>query len=80
MGHNVVVNTANEPSDIIWENLQYGYSYMNRQQIKVGIIITIFIFLTFMLFSVLKATAGKNSLKYPNTVDCFTLSGDLAKN
>jgi hypothetical protein len=33
-------------------------------------VITLFIFLTFLLYSGLKSKAGENKLKYPSTTDC----------
>ena len=70
----VEVCRANEPSDIIWENLEYSWHYMKKMQVFVGIIILIFIALSFFLFTYLKSTAGKNKMKYPTDVDCNALN------
>jgi len=74
MGHRAHVNSANEPSDIIWENLQFTKMFMRKCQTKVFFVILIFVLLTFVLFSLMKSTAGKNKAKYPSSINCNALN------
>lgn len=46
---------------------------MRRRRLLVGILVAIFIFLTFLLFTYLKSISGKNKLKYPERVDCAAI-------
>ena len=46
---------------------------MRRRRLLVGILIAIFIFLTFLLFTYLKSMSGENKLKYPERVDCVAI-------
>jgi len=69
----VRVREAPEPSNIIWENLELGKHLIRRRRLLVGIVIAIFIFLTFLLFTYLKSISGENKLKYPERVDCVAI-------
>lgn len=73
LGHTCKVEKSGEPSDIIWENLQYTRAYMLRQRVYVFIAILVIIFLISILFTVLKSQAGKNKLTYPGDVDCESI-------
>jgi len=46
---------------------------MRRRRLLVGILIAVFIFLTFLLFTYLKSISGENKLKYPARVDCAAI-------
>ena len=70
LGHTIEVAQASEPTDIIWENLRYTRRHRIIRIIFVTIIIMIFIFLSFILFTYLKSTAGNNKLKYPSSLNC----------
>ena len=41
-----------------------------KRKAVVGIVIVIFIILTFLLFTFLKSVSGKNKIKYPPSTDC----------
>lgn len=64
------IEAAPEPSNVIWENLAETDNWRAARKSGVVILITLFIFLTFLLYSVLKSKAGENKLKYPSTTDC----------
>lgn len=64
------IEEAPEPSNVIWENLEV--SSMTRGARKSGVValITLFIFITFLVYTALKSKAGQNKLRYPTTTNC----------
>jgi hypothetical protein len=70
LGRNARVQISSEPSNIIWENLEIGRHIERRRRVLVTILIGIFIFATFMLFTYLKQFSGRNAQQYPKTVNC----------
>lgn len=77
LGEEMRMNEAPEPSNIIWENLDVSQRTHRQKECCVGIVITIFIILTLVLFSVLKGVAGINNLKYPPRIDCKSINGQF---
>lgn len=73
-GHKAAVASANEPTDIIWENLQFTKMFMRKCQCKVFVIILLVVICIFLLFTALKSTAGKNKTKYPQSINCSVLT------
>jgi len=69
------MSAAPEPSNIVWENLEVRLSEQRKRKVVAFICITIFIILTFLLFTVLKSANGKNKLKYPPRTDCDNIYG-----
>lgn len=70
LGEDAQIAAAPEPSNVIWENLEVSRKEINKRKCIAGIIVSIFIFCTFLLFTYLKTKSGRNKLKYPSTVDC----------
>jgi len=70
LGEPTTVTAAPEPSNVIWENLEVTPVQRGCRKTGVTLLITLFIFLTFLLYSALKSRAGENKLKYPTKVDC----------
>ena len=69
-----MIEAAPEPSNIVWENLESTAVKRASRKFCVIVIICIFIFLTFLLYSALKSKAGKNKLMYPVRTDCDGLA------
>lgn len=69
------MEAAPEPSNVIWENLEVTpYRRAARKSGAVMVMVT-FLFLTFLVYSALKSSAGENKLKYPARTDCAALDG-----
>lgn len=73
LGEDAKIDAAPEPSNIIWENLEVSDAQINTRKCITGMIIAVFIFLTFLLFTYLKTQSGKNKLKYPSSIDCKSI-------
>jgi hypothetical protein len=69
----VDTDRAPEPSDIIWENLNITSTTIHLNEAKSYAIIGIFLFLTFILFTFMKAFSGANAKKYPDSIDCKSI-------
>jgi len=65
-----LITAAPEPSNIIWENLETTNFQRGARKTFVVILITLFIFITFLVYTGLKSKAGANKLKYPSSTDC----------
>jgi len=69
-GEDCQITAAPEPSNVLWENLETTPFQRGARKTGVVMLITLFIFLTFLLYSGLKSKAGENKLKYPSSTDC----------
>ena len=58
LGEEADVRFCNEPSDILWENLEKSYFGRMSRRIISAIIIVIFLFFTTLIFYLLRAEAG----------------------
>lgn len=69
-GEDASIQAAPEPSNVIWENLEV--TPLLRGSLKFGVIvlISIFIFITFLVYTALKSQAGNNKLTYPSSTNC----------
>lgn len=69
------IEAAPEPSNVIWENLEVTpYQRVTRKSGAVLVMVA-FLFITFIIYSALKSSAGANQLKYPTRTDCGALDG-----
>jgi hypothetical protein len=73
----VILEAAPEPSNIVWENLEVNKQEQNKRALFSIILIAIFVFLTFLLFTVLKSESGKNKLKYPTRTNCGSIDSQF---
>lgn len=64
------IKAAPEPSNVIWENLEVTPFQRGARKTGVVVVVTLFIFFTFIVYSILKSKAGENKLKYPSSTDC----------
>ena len=70
LGRPARIQISSEPSNIIWENLEIGRHVERRRRLLVTVLIGIFIFATFLLFTYLKQFSGQNAQQYPKTTNC----------
>jgi len=68
-----VIEDAPEPSNILWENLEVSKATRAKRSLIAGLLIALFIFITFIIFSLMKSASGANSLKYPPKTDCHSM-------
>ena len=69
----VTVQEAAEPSNIIWENLETTNCERIMKKLFAFAVITIFLTLMFLIFTVLKTKVGEFSLKFPATQNCTSV-------
>lgn len=67
------IEEAPEPSNVIWENLEVSSMTRGARKSGVVMLITLFIFITFLVYSGLKSRAGSNKLKYPSSTNCNSI-------
>lgn len=67
------IEEAPEPSNVIWENLEVSSMTRGARKSGVVLLITLFIFITFLVYSGLKSRAGANKLKYPSSTNCNSI-------
>lgn len=78
-GEHVIVEAAPEPSNVIWENLEVTPFKRAARKSGVILLISLFIFMTFLLYTALKSRAGKNKLRYPSTTNCGSIQSLFLK-
>jgi len=70
LGEEAEVRICNEPSDILWENLENTKIGRTGRTCCAHIFVAIFLFFTFVLFLILRSSAGKFADKYPSSTNC----------
>lgn len=58
LGEETEVRFCNEPSDILWENLEFTKFGRTRRTCVASVLILIFLIFTTALFSILRSKAG----------------------
>lgn len=74
LGAETQVRFCNEPSDIIWENLENSNIGRKSREFLAGIGILLFLILTTVIFSLLRAKAGEATDKYPSGTPCDSIN------
>ncbi len=74
LGHDIIMRSAPEPSDIIWENLHVSENQRKCRSAIVFVISAIFLLGMFFLFVWMKSLAVKNMLRYPQTLNCDSVA------
>lgn len=76
---------APDPTDIIWENIEWPDHYRTKATGCVFIVSTILLLLTLLMFIGIKSKAGQVQIMYPPRMDCksidsmfTTISGDVS--
>jgi hypothetical protein len=67
LGEEAEINFCNDPSDIIWENLECGYFGRKLRYFVVAFIILIFFIISSIVFSVLRVKANTFVEMFPTT-------------
>jgi hypothetical protein len=70
LGEKAEVRICNEPSDIIWENLEFTNVGRASRRCISFCVVTFFLFVTFALFAYLRSEAGIFADKYPSSTSC----------
>lgn len=74
LGKETEARFCNEPSDIIWENLENSNIARKGRECLVGIFITFFLIITTIIFSLLRAKAGQATDMYPSGTPCDSIN------
>lgn len=80
LGDIPIFKDAPEPTNIIWENLEITPAQGRRRKCFTYMVILIFIFSVFLLFTFLKSRSGKNKLMYPVSTDCKAIQSLFTDN
>jgi len=67
LGEEAEISFCNEPSDIIWENLECGYLGRKMRYFVAAYIIFMFFIISSVIFSVLRVKAGTFVEMFPTT-------------
>lgn len=70
LGDEAEVRICNEPSDILWENLEFTKIQRGSRTCCVTILVTIFLIFTFTVFAFLRSKAGIFADRYPSSTSC----------
>ena len=73
--HDIEIQPASEPSDIIWENRHFTPFDRKKKELVVYTIITLMLFISFIIIFVLQLASDKALNKYPIVSDCSKLIG-----
>ena len=73
--HDIEIQPASEPSDIIWENRHFTPFDRKKKELVVYTIITLMLFVSFIIIFVLQLASDKALNKYPIVSDCSKLIG-----
>lgn len=73
--HEIEIQDASEPSDIIWENRQFTPWDRRKKEIVVYLIMFFMLFVSFIIIFVLSNIAAIALAKYPIIADCENLIG-----
>ena len=80
LGEDAEVKICNEPSDIIWENLEFSKLQRASRTCLVTLAITLFLIATFIVFAFLRSYAGLFADKYPSSTSCPKIKYTFTKN
>ena len=80
LGEEAEVRICNEPSDILWENLEFSKIGRTSRACISTILVVIFLIFTFGLFSYLRSHAGEFADKYPSSTSCTRIKRSFTKN
>ena len=73
--HEIEIQEASEPSDIIWENRQITPAQRTKKGIIVFIIVALMLAVSFVIIFVLTNMSNEAVNKYPIVTDCTALAG-----
>ena len=73
--HEIEIQPASEPSDIIWENRHFTTCERMKRKAIVYSIISLMLFASFIIIFILQSTSDKALQKYPIISDCSKLIG-----
>ena len=73
--HEIEIQPASEPSDIIWENRHLTEFERGKRKVIVYTIISVMLFISFIIIFVLQSVSDKAIAKYPIISDCSKLLG-----
>lgn len=76
----IICTQAPEPQEILWENRHITRKQQAFAKVIVSILIVIFLFLMFILFTWMKSKAIKNMWRYPSTVNCDSVDSVFMQN
>lgn len=65
---------APEPSDIIWENIEWSDSYRIKATCVVFLVSTVLLLVVLLMFIGIKAKAGQVQIMYPPRMDCTSIT------
>ena len=74
LGNETEVRFCNEPSDIIWENLEHSNIGRKSRECLAGIGIFLFLICTTIVFSLLRRRAGQATDMYPSGTPCDSIN------
>ena len=74
LGKETEARFCNEPSDIIWENLEHSNLGRKSRECLAGILITLFLIFTTVIFSLLRKEAGQATDMYPSGTPCNSIN------
>ena len=73
--HELEIQEASEPSDIIWENRHFTPSDRNKKACVVGTIMFLMLTASFVVIFILSDVSARALAKYPLVADCSLLAG-----
>jgi hypothetical protein len=73
LGEEAEVRICNEPSDILWENLEFTNIGRASRRCIAFCMIAFFLLSTLVLFSLLRSQAGKFADRYPSSTSCIRI-------
>ena len=74
----MTITEAPEPSNIVWEHQDVTKFKQRKRGCYVTLAISVFIFMTFLLFTFMKGKAGENKSKYPSRIKCEFVDKEFA--
>ena len=73
------ISFCNEPSDIIWENLEVSNSRRKAKKFAAGNIILAFLAITTVIFYFLRLEAGSFVDKFPSSTPCYSFDSTFTE-
>ena len=70
LGEDAEVRICNEPSDILWENLEFSNIGRAGRRCFSIFVTTLFLIATFLIFLWMRSKSGEFADKYPSSTSC----------
>lgn len=74
MEQEVEVHDSLEPSNLIWEHMKYSNTDVCKNKLVISSLVLLSIVIILLIFIFLKNSATQSLLRYPNNINCASVS------